>query len=319
MIKNIVLYLVILLSVFTFNIFFYAWFSWYLLVLTLCIPVFSLICSLPFMIINAVNGFSIITQEKLSLEDELCIGVTCRNGKGFFCPLIKINFKVSNNFANQKKKLKFLYGGFFREPSYIKSNSLTENCGCIEIETKYFKVYDLLGIFFIPVKINYHSEILIMPKEIEPLLLPDLNNIKIIGYKPQNSFSDEYELRNYQVGDSLKNIHWKISAKYDDLVVKEPSVPIYTQIIVKPILTKNIDENNIILSKFLYSTNYLLENGLTFYCISPDNKLCKISNEKDIKKFFLCLYKKQSIVHTSLNTENSIIYTITYDREVLNG
>lgn len=320
MIKNIILYLVIFLSVFIFNIFFYAWFSWYLLVLTLCIPVFSLICSLPFMIINAVNGFSIITQEKLSLEDELCIGIKCRNDKGFFCPLVKINFRLSNNFAEQKKRLKFLYGGFLKDPAYIKSNAITQNCGCIEVNTKYCKIYDLLGIFFIPIKINYHSEILVMPKENEPLVLPDLDHIKIIGYKPKNSgFSDEYELRNYQRGDSPKSVHWKISARYSDLVVKEPSTPIYTPLIIKPVLTRNINENNITLGKFIYSANYLVKNELVFYCISPDNKICKICDEGDIKNFLLHLYKKLSIVQISLNTENAIIYTITYNREVLNG
>lgn len=320
MIKNILIYLTILLSALFFNIFFYAWFSWYLLVLTICIPIFSLVCSLPFMITCAIKGFSLFTQKEVTIGDEIRIGITCRNGKGCFCPLMKINFKISNDFARQKKHLKFIYGGFCENGVYKKLNNHTHNCGCLEINAKYCKIYDLLGIFFIPIKLNYHSEVLIMPEEKEPSVLPDSDHIKIIGYKPKTSgFAEEYELRNYQRGDSLKNIHWKISARHNELIVKEPSSPIYRPIILKPVITKNIGENNTTLGKFLYSTNFLLKNKSVLYCISPNNKICKIESKEDIKSFLLHLYKKQNLTHVSPTTESVVTYTITHNGEAVSA
>lgn len=318
MIKNIFLYMAVLLSAFVFNIFFYAWFSWYLLVLVLCIPIFSLVCSLPFMIINAVKGFSISTQKELTVGDEIRIGIACRNGKGLFCPMMKIVFKTSNDFAGQKKRLKFLYGGFLKNPVYKKSKELTRNCGCLRINAKYCKVYDLLGIFFIPVKLNCHTEVLIMPRTEKPSELPNSSKMKIIGYKPKTGgFAEEYELRNYHRGDSLKNIHWKISARHNELIVKEPSVPVYRPLVLKPVITRNSVENNVTLGKFLYSANFLIKNKKVFYCISPDNKICEINSEEDIKNFLLYLYKKQAVAQVKLGTDNVVTYTITHNGEVV--
>lgn len=320
MVKNILLYLAILLTVFIFNIFYYAWFSWYLLVLTLCIPVFSLICSLPFMVITAVKGVSVFTKDELTVGDELSIGVTSRNGKELFCPLMKMKFKIKNSFTGQKNTMKFLYGGFLKKPAYIKSNKFTRNCGCLEIKAKYIKIYDLLGIFFIPVRLKYNAEALIMPKAEEPSILPDSDHIKIIGYKPKISgFAEEYELRSYQKGDSLKNIHWKISARHNELIVKEPSTPVYRPLVVKPVITENATQNNTTLGKLIYVANFLIKKKKEFFCILPDNKMCEIRSKDDIKSFVQQLYKNTTVAQSEICVENVVVYNITHNAEAVSA
>ena len=321
MIKNILIYLAVLLSAFVFNIFFYAWFSWFLLVLTLCIPAFSLLCSLPFMIISAVKGFSVFTRKKITTVQPLCLGVTSRDGKGLICPLMKINFKVTNIFTGQKKRLKFLYSGYLKNPHYLKNNAVTKNCGYLEIKAKYCKVYDLLGIFFIPVKLNCTADVIVNPKAEVPSVLPDSEHMKIIGYKPKTSgFAEEYELRNYHNGDSLKNIHWKISARHNELIVKEPSSPVYKELILNTVITQKPQENNKTLAKFIYTADYLLKNKLVFYCTSSDkNSACEIRSKEDVDKFIICIYKKQSPYNATLSTENTITYTITHNGEAVSA
>ena len=49
MVLNRVLYAVALVGALVFHTYYTGWFSWYLLVLAVCLPVFSLICSLPAM------------------------------------------------------------------------------------------------------------------------------------------------------------------------------------------------------------------------------------------------------------------------------
>lgn len=319
MIKNILLYLVVLLSAFIFSLFFTEWFSWYLLLVILCIPAFSLVCSLPFMVVNAVKGFYVTIPNEITVREKLHIGISSKNGKGFFCPLMKISFKASNDFAKYKKRYKFIYGGFAEKIAYKKTNTLTRNCGCLKIEAKYIKLYDMLGIFFIPVKLNSYAEVLILPKEEKPGVMPDSEQIEIIGYKPKPSgFAEEYELRGYQRGDSLKNIHWKISARYDDFIVKEPSTPIYKPLVLKPVIVGN-QKDDITLGKLLYLANYLIKNKSDFYCISPDDKICEINSEEDIKSFLLHLYEKQSITSVLIGTNNVVTYTITHNTEAVSG
>ena len=70
MIKSIVIYLLLLISAFVFNIFYFGWFSWFLLVLTIAVPLVSLLFSLPFMITGAVNGVLVFTHDSIKIGDE---------------------------------------------------------------------------------------------------------------------------------------------------------------------------------------------------------------------------------------------------------
>lgn len=318
MVKNILLYLAILVSVFIFSIFYYAWFSWYLLVLTLCVPVISILCSLPFMISTAVKGVSIFTQDEITAGEELSIGISGRSDKGMFCPLVKIKFKIKNSFTRQKQSMKVIYSGYLKGSAYQKSDKFTRNCGCLEIKATYVKIYDLLGIFFIPARLNYNAEVLVMPKAEKPSILPDSEHIKIIGYKPNVSgFAEEYELRNYEKGDSLKNVHWKISARHNELIVKEPSVPVYRPLVLKPVITESVAQNNVTLSKLLYVADFLVKNKKAFFCMLTDNKMCEIHSEEDIKNLFLQLYKNVPVAQSLLCEENVVVYTITHNCEAV--
>lgn len=320
MLKNILLYLTVLLSVFVFSIFYYAWFSWYLLVLTLCVPVMSLVFCLPFMIYDAVNGVSVFVEDEVNAGDELYIAISGRNKKRLFCPLMKTKFKITNSFTGQKSSLKFLYSGYLKDPVYRKADKCTQNCGCLEIKATYLKIYDMLGIFFIPVKLRFNSEVLVMPKSEKPSVLPDSDHIKIIGYKPNTSgFVEDYELRNYQEGDSLKNIHWKISARYDELIIKEPSVPVYRPLVIKPVITESIAQNNKTLGKLLYASDFLIESKRTFFCELSDNKIYEVRSKDDVKDLLLMLYKNTFPAQSSMCEENVVVYTITHNTEAVSA
>ena len=122
MIKNIAVWFLLLFSAFVFNIFYYGWFSWFLLVLTVAIPFVSLIVSLPFMISSAVNSILVFTHESVKIGDDFYIGVTGKKGKTIFCPRIKIKLIIKNDFCGQNEKQKILYSGTLKKPFYKKYN-----------------------------------------------------------------------------------------------------------------------------------------------------------------------------------------------------
>lgn len=322
MIKNIIIYIILLLSAFVFNIFYYAWFSWFLLVAIICIPLLSLVISLPFMVNSATKGFSVFSEKSVYKNSEFYIGIISKKRKSFFCPLVKINLKAVNSFAGKRKKIKFKYSGTVNKPVYLKADSLSSNCGCIYISAKYCKIYDLTGIFFIPVQINCFTQIYVMPKAEKPVVIPNSENMSVIGHnaKPGGGFSDIYELRPYQIGDSLKNIHWKLSSKQDELIVREPNMPIYKQFIIKICIDENADQNDKILSKFIYICRYLNENNIVCYAeIEGRNSIFEIKEENDITMFLISLFKNTLSSGCVINQENTIVYSIYPDREEVDG
>ena len=44
--------------------------------------------------------------------------------------------------------------------------------------------------------------------------------------KRGSDHSEVFQLRPYEQGDSLKQVHWKASCKFDDLIVRDASFPI---------------------------------------------------------------------------------------------
>ncbi|MBR2715947.1 MAG: DUF58 domain-containing protein [Ruminococcus sp.] len=320
MLKNVLIYLVVLLSVFIFSIFYFAWFSWYLLILTLSVPFLSLFLSLPFMIITAAKGVSVFTEDEIIVGEKLSVCISFRGEKGVFCPLMKTKLKFKNSFTGQKKSMKIIYSGLLKDAIYLKSDKFTRNCGCLEVNANYVKIYDMLGIFFIPIRLKYKAEVLIMPKAKEPSFLPDYEHIRIIGYKPNsNGFAEEYELREYQKGDSLRNIHWKISARHNELIVKDPSVPIYRELVLKPVITNVAKHNDVMLGKLIYVSDILIKNSKEFYCLLSDDKKLEIRSKDDIKTLMRELYSIKNPQQALLCEENAVVYTIMHDTEAVSA
>lgn len=320
MIKNIVIYLLLLISAFVFNIFYYGWFSWFLLVLTAAIPLVSLLVSLPFMITSAVNGVFVFTHDCLNIGDDFYVGVTGKKGRAVFYPHIKIKLNIKNDFCNLSEKRRIMYSGTLKKPFYRKYNRLSKHCGCVNITAKYAKIYDMTGIFFIPIRLNANINCDILPKTKKPSVLPDSSKISILGYKPKNGgFSDYYELRQYQSGDSLKNIHWKLSSKYDDLIVREPSTPIYRQFYIRLLFTQNADANDDILARFIYVCNYLNKNGTPCLVFSDGRGISSISNPSELKQFIRALYRNQPYNTHFADTAPSLVYSIGDNGEEVSG
>ena len=51
-------------------------------------------------------------------------------------------------------------------------------------------------------------------------------------YRPGSDVSETFQIREYVQGDSLRQIHWKLSGKLDRLIVKDPSLPVVRSVLV---------------------------------------------------------------------------------------
>jgi uncharacterized protein (DUF58 family) len=80
---------------------------------------------------------------------------------------------------------------------------------------------DVLGLVEQELSVHERSTVLVYPRvsELRPAVLGDLQAL----YKAERTDErDEFDrLREYERGDPLRDVHWKSSAKRDDLVVKE--------------------------------------------------------------------------------------------------
>ena len=63
-------------------------------------------------------------------------------------------------------------------------------------------------------------------RHIMPGLRSDCESIEYSAYRSGSDMSEVFGIREYREGDSIRNIHWKLTGKCDDIMIKLPSLPV---------------------------------------------------------------------------------------------
>lgn len=103
--------------------------------------------------------------------------------------------------------------------------------GRIACTIEKIRVYDWLGITFATVYRDAKANVLVMPvlkacpQENMLCLENGRDDRKMTVHRNGYDYSEMSGIREYQSGDSMKSIHWKLTGRMDRLYVKEASVP----------------------------------------------------------------------------------------------
>lgn len=111
---------------------------------------------------------------------------------------------------------------------YSIANEVTfRHRGTYEIGVCCFYVYDFFRMFRIRIDVDEYHEILVLPRK---RLLDGEGAVAVSDMahsQTKSPFSfdrlDVLDVRDYQRGDALRDVHWKLSAKAEDLLVKDYS------------------------------------------------------------------------------------------------
>jgi len=105
-------------------------------------------------------------------------------------------------------------------------------CGYIYAEVQEVFLMDWFGFLAVRKKTDGKGKISILPDTFAANLSVGISYVNAQDtdtWSPNikgNDYSEVFALREYVQGDSLKQIHWKLSSKLNQLIVKEPSLPI---------------------------------------------------------------------------------------------
>ena len=155
--------------------------------------------------------------------ESIRVSLSCRlKEAGFYG--VKYRVTVKNNLSGEKST-KWLSGG----SDFLYSVNL---CGNYEFELVRIKLYDFSRLFYVTKRVKKYANVEVMPQIDEiPVRITDrvrnfFGDSDIYddlrpGYDP----SELFDVREFQNGDRLQSVHWKLSARTDELMVKENSLP----------------------------------------------------------------------------------------------
>ena len=168
-------------------------------------------------------------QSQIFVRNRLCI------------PVCKLRIDLSYQYAGEEKKRKERLWVAVRakEKKQIAVKHLQKYSGKVCAELVDCRVYDVLGIWSFRKRMKKKAEILIFPKTypIVTEVTVQTSNFSLEGERFSEEVSGDdpselFALRDYQPGDRMARIHWKLSARKGEWYVKEFGRPVGTAVLL---------------------------------------------------------------------------------------
>lgn len=136
-----------------------------------------------------------------------------------------------------------LSGAAVREKLCFCGSSMTlrvksDFCGRLRITMEKARLYDCFGVVGIALNCRQKCHITVQPDGFEThIALGDTQGAmaeseQYSQYRSGTDLTETFQLREYLPGDSLRQIHWKLSGKLDRLIVREPGLPIVQDVLL---------------------------------------------------------------------------------------
>lgn len=232
-------YLTALLATIVFFLLYNGFISFMLLVFMLAAPIFIYavlaVCSA---FIDVKVCFADAVTEK---GKEALIKVNLNNRS--FLPVtdcrVKVEYAVSAPLVNE---LPSVYTAALsvsgRTSKTVTLKIKPEHVGKIRVQIRYVRIYDLMTFTFIRKKINFRTEVTVLPRifpisaEIEDVSVYSAESNSFSKEKAGDDPSEIFMLREYRGGDRHNLIHWKLSGRSEELIVRELSKPVSSKLLI---------------------------------------------------------------------------------------
>ena len=142
--------------------------------------------------------------------------------------LVVVEDTISGYRCETWMKLPSVYGG---ENVYTHAVAFPA-AGNYEISVKRLRVYDMTGLLYCNMRSMCHDRVQIMPHmyDMSIRVTSAVRNFygEADSYDEHTAGQDRseiFQVREYKPGDRIQHVHWKLTAKEDELMVKEHSLP----------------------------------------------------------------------------------------------
>lgn len=151
---------------------------------------------------------------------------------------VQINVKFHNQLIDDDHIFPVCLSVMPKREAFADFDLASRYCGQVVCTIDRIGVFDLFGIFPLPKNLTATGKTLILPETFAPeinltaasAILDDSDAYS--PYKKGWDVTETFQIRDYVEGDSPKQIHWKLSQKFDQLIVRDPSLPLVRSLLI---------------------------------------------------------------------------------------
>jgi hypothetical protein len=194
----------------------------FLLALCIALPLLSLVLSLPGM---AACRLRLAAQPHRAQRGEGASWLlSVDSATGLPLPRVTIRLAETDRHLGRQKRNKVALSGVVRRKP-IQRPAHTDHCALLELRADRVRVCDYLGLFSFPSATPHPAQMLVepVPADPGPVNLPEGQGTPLPDTPARRGPGEDYELREYQPGDPMRSVHWKLSSKWDELIVRSPA------------------------------------------------------------------------------------------------
>lgn len=213
-----------------FGIFSFNYFHSYISILFLIALLLVFICSSVFLrfLGNNLQVELFVSENSITCGDNIGLGIRINNNTVFSSLKCEIDVVSTNHYFELESKNTFVLPVCYMSNIVHSYNMKTSYIGKVSFKVQKIKIYDILGLSYLDFSCSDDVTVTIRPikSDIDDNVrigiidsIIDNNDETIKG----NDIADSFDIREYVPGDRIKDVHWKLSAKKDELLVKERS------------------------------------------------------------------------------------------------
>lgn len=219
------------------------------------------------------------------------------------CGHILLELESENQMFQKKEQRRYLIPLSDRQSIYDLSMH-AKYCGEMKFTCVGIWAVDYFRLFHIPVKGCKETRMLIYPRNVN--LQVELSEEAIGATKEDvsmqsregNDPSEMYDVREYIPGDDIRAVHWKLSSKMDDLLLRQASDPTHYHVVLLPDFGREEQNGEQTSKEYMEQINgavaitaqtgrSLLKKGESFCMAVPTEdglNLLEVQNERQLKK-----------------------------------
>ena len=316
------------MGILVFNVILFCLFSnWFLLLLSAAMLLMP-VCLILFMKQDIKNTeIAISMKGGWRVDQKSILKVELKTRHGFVAAgLMDLTLQLEN-LKFKEKKLFEIHFPISSSNRVFEIEYIPKLCGAVELSCTRAMVYDILGLVDLSIKKPETKSITVYPKKVAIQLEKrnDAGSIRDGDQYEKNKkgmdMSDIYDMREYIPGDNIRRVHWKLSSKLDNMVIRDGSDTSYYDTIL--LLDIGLNNQEKAYEKELLSTAY--ETGMavsrSLLLIGIQHCLC-ISQQSGVSVFELTnesgyLKMQEEMLQMPIPNQNGmgLYYAISQDIE----
>lgn len=230
------------------------------------------------------------------------IGIGVENKGGLTCGKVQFRMSIHNAFTPKMKKKWFTLQQVYVDKMRYDYPITISEAGCLEVELSKIRIYAFTRLLYVTKKCKQYDTITVMP-QLHSIGVRTSEAVRnFVGdadvyddVRPGHDPAETFDIRPYREKDKLQSIHWKLSVKTDDLMVRENSLPMACAVVVLLDLEEGIPKEKKRNASF--GLDGFLEVVASLALALLDNKI----------PYFVAWYSKEKgeIVRTRVDDEES--------------